>query len=316
MAADFSIKQSETLPYLNDALTYSDGSVVNLTGATVKFIMRSLTATLPTINTTCTVVSATGGTVRYAFSTTDTATAGRFQAIWQVTFAGGQLMSWPTIGSLDISIEDNAITTSAAPLLASLGQVKDYLNITNTDRDRDQKLITMIKAIGPVVEAITGPIVQRPITNEMHDGGSDRITLLHGPVAQVTSVVEYLANVEYRLQQIPAGRPDLGTMWSYMFEKDRSIIRRAPGGGTQVFFGGTDSISVSYIAGLEAVPPNVTEAVCELVRVHFQATQQGRPRPGGGFGSDDDAVNPIMGFFVPNRVRELLVPNRRHPSIA
>jgi hypothetical protein len=150
----------------------------------------------------------------------------------------------------------------------------------------------------------------------MCDGGSDRITLLHGPVAQVISVTEYLANVEYRLQQIPAGRPDLGTMWSYMFEKDRTIIRRAPGGGTQKFFGGTDSISVSYIAGLEAVPPNVTEAVCELVRVHFQATQQGRPRPGGGFGSDDDSINPIMGFFVPNRVRELLVPNRRHPSIA
>ena len=68
MAADFTIKQGDVLPVLNDTLTYSDGSAVNLTSATVKFIMRSLTATLPTVNTTATVVSATAGTVKYSFT--------------------------------------------------------------------------------------------------------------------------------------------------------------------------------------------------------------------------------------------------------
>jgi hypothetical protein len=315
MAADFTIKQGDVLPVLNDTLTYSDGSAVTLTGATVKFIMRSLTATLPTVNTTATIVSATAGTVKYAFSATDTATAGRYQGIWQVTFSSGQQMTFPTVGSLDISVEQNTVLASSTPQLVSLGQVKDYLNISNVDRARDEKIRTMLLGITPVVEAITGPIIQRTYTNEMHDGGTERIRLLHAPVQNVISVTEYLANVEYRLQQVPQGRPDLGSMWSFMFEPDRQIVRRSPGGGTQPFFGGTDSISVTYVAGLDAVPPNVTQAACELVRVHFQATQQGRPRPGIN-SYDDEPGTPVLGFFVPNRVRELLVPNRRHPSIA
>jgi len=288
---------------------------VTLTGATVKFIMRSLTATLPTVNTTATIVSATAGTVKYAFNATDTATAGRYQGIWQVTFSSGQQMTFPTVGSLDISVEQNSVLASSTPQLVSLGQVKDYLNISNVDRARDEKIRTMLLGITPVVEAITGPIIQRTYTNEMHDGGTERIRLLHAPVQNVISVTEYLANVEYRLQQVPQGRPDLGSMWSFMFEPDRQIVRRSPGGGTQPFFGGTDSISVTYVAGLDAVPPTVAEAACELVRVHFQATQQGRPRPGIN-SYDDEPGTPVLGFFVPNRVRELLVPNRRHPSIA
>ena len=316
MAADFTIKQGDVLPVLNDTLTYSDGSAVNLTSATVKFIMRSLTATLPTVNTTATVVSATAGTVKYSFNATDTATAGRYQGIWQVTFSSGQQMTFPTVGNLDIAVEENTVLATATPQLVSLGEVKDYLNISTTDRARDQKLVTFIKQIGPVIEAITGPIIQRTYANEMHDGGTERIRLLHAPVQNVISVTEYLANVEYRLQQVPQGRPDLGSMWSFMFEPDRQIIRRAPGGGTQPFYGGVDSVSVSYVAGLDAVPPNVTQAACELVRVHFQATQQGRPRPGMSSYDDSEPGTPVLGFFVPNRVRELLVPNRRHPSIA
>ena len=315
MAADFSIKQSETLPYLNDSLTYSDGSVVNLTGATVKFIMRSLTATLPTVNAACTVVSAIGGTVRYAFSATDTATTGRFQGIWQVTFSGGQVMSWPTVGSLDISVEEN-ITTPGGQQLASLGEVKDYLNIPASDRSWDAKLLRFLEQLTPVIEHIVGDVVQKIYTNEMHDGGSSRISLLHHPVVDIVTVTEYLGPVEYHLNQIPTGRPDLGTMYSYMFEPDRDIVRRGPGGSVMPFFGGTDSVSITYTAGLTQVPPNIVQGVCELARVHFQLTQQGRPRPGGSQVDDDEPGRQIMGFFVPNRVRELLAPNRRHPSVA
>ena len=53
-----------------------------------------------------------------------------------------------------------------------------------------------------------------------------------------------------------------------------------------------------------------------MARVHFQLTQQGRPRPGGSQVDDDEPGRPIIGFYVTGKVRELLAPNVRHPSIA
>ena len=49
--ADFTIRKGDTRPILTDTLTYSDGSTVNLTGSSVKFVMRALTGTGPTTNT-------------------------------------------------------------------------------------------------------------------------------------------------------------------------------------------------------------------------------------------------------------------------
>ena len=312
---DFVIKSGDTLPILTDTLTYSNGTPVNLSGCTVQFIMRSVTAVLPTTNAPATVVTPATGSVSYTFTATDTAQAQRAQGTWVVTNASGQVQQWPTDGYLDIAIEEN-LTSPGGQQLVSLGECKDYLNISTTDRSRDAKLLRFITQLTPVIEAITGDITQKVIANEMHDGGTTRISLLRHPVVSIQSVSEYLGPVEYRLNQIPTGRPDLGTLYSYMFEQDRSIVRRGPGGAVMPFFGGTDSVDVTYIAGLTSVPPNVTQAACELVRTHFQLTQQGRPRPGGSQVDDDEPNRPIMGFMVSGRVRELLEPSRRHPSVA
>ena len=130
----------------------------------------------------------------------------------------------------------------------------------------------------------------------------------------VNSVTEYRGPIPYPLQQVPT--PDLGTIYSYMFEPPGRIVRRTVGGGMTAFPNGADSVFVTYTAGYAQVPANVTQAACELARVHFQTTQQGRPRPGQSMVDDDEPGREIMGFFVPNRVRELLEPNERHPSIA
>ena len=52
----------------------------------------------------------------------------------------------------------------------------------------------------------------------------------------------------------------------------------------------------------------------ELLRVNYQTTQM----TGRGFQAiaDGNDNGPPLGFFVPRRVRELLAPNRRAPSIA
>ena len=309
---DFEIKQGDVLPVLSDTLTYSNGSAVNLTGASVTFIMRSITAMSPSVQAAATIVSPTAGTVSYTFTTTDSATTGRYQGTWKVTFAGGQVQQFPTAGYLDIAVSEN-ITTPGGQQIVSLGEVKDYLNITSIDRTRDAKLLRFIEQLRPVIEFITGPIVQR-LLQETYDGGNPWISLRYRPVVSVNSVTEYRGPIPYPLQQVPT--PDLGTIYSYMFEPPGRIVRRTVGGGSTAFPAGPDSVFVSYTAGYATVPPNVTQAACELARVHFQLTQQGRPRPGGSQLDDDEPGREIMGFFVPNRVRELLEPNERHPSIA
>ena len=71
--ADFVIKQGSTRPTLVATLTYSDGSAVDLTGAlSVKFVLRSMTATNPWINATATVTSITApAVVTYTWTALD-----------------------------------------------------------------------------------------------------------------------------------------------------------------------------------------------------------------------------------------------------
>ena len=104
---DFSIKQGDVLPVLSDTLTYSNGTAVNLTGSTVNFVMRSITAPLPSVNAAATIVTPASGTVSYTFTTTDTAVAGRYQATWIVASPGYQVQQFPTDGYLDIAVQEN-----------------------------------------------------------------------------------------------------------------------------------------------------------------------------------------------------------------
>ena len=314
MAADFTIKAGDTAPVLSDTLTYSDGTSPNLAGATVNFVMRSMTANNYAFNKTATVTSATSpATVQYTFNSTDTATAGQYVGNWIVTFSGGSQMTFPTVGDLEITIEEN-LTTPGGARLVSLGEVKDYLQIPPTDRSRDAKLLRFIDQLRPVIEGITGPIIQTLYQNEKYDGGYSFISIRHRPILSVDSVTEYRGPIAWPLTQVPT--PDLGTIYSYTFEPTGRIVRRNVGGGTTLFPAGMQNVVVTYTAGFSQVPPNVVEAACEMCRVHFQLTQQGRPRPGGSQVDDDEPTRMPMGFFVTGKVRELLAPNMRHPSVA
>ena len=310
---DFSIKQGDVLPILSDTLTYTNGTPVNLAGATVNFVMRNITAPTPTTNLAATIVTPASGAVQYTFTSTDTAVTGRYQGTWVVTFSGGQVQQFPTDGYLDIAIEEN-ITTPGGQQIVSLGEVKEYLRITTTDRARDAQLLRMIRGVRATVEFITGPIVQTLFQNETYDGGFPYISLRNRPVVSVNSVTEYRGPIPYPLTQVPT--PDLGTIYSYMFEPPGRIVRRTVGGGSTAFPAGPDSVFVTYTAGYTSVPENVRDATCELIRTHYQPTQQGRPRGGQSLTDDNEPGQMVLGFFVPNRVREQLVPNRRHASIA
>ena len=93
----FHIKQNDTKPSLSVQLL-SDGSAVDLTGAMVKFHMGTI------IDAAATIVNAATGNVKYNWAVGDTATAGKFNAEFEVTFSDGTVETFPNDGYLLINI--------------------------------------------------------------------------------------------------------------------------------------------------------------------------------------------------------------------
>lgn len=94
--ADFTIKAFDRLPSIQATFS-SAGAPVDLTAATaVKFIMRPTSGGATKVNAAATIVTPTGGVVRYDWLAADTNTPGSFQAEWEVTWTGGKKQTFPT----------------------------------------------------------------------------------------------------------------------------------------------------------------------------------------------------------------------------
>ena len=318
ITAKFKIKQGDILPVYNDQLQYSDGTFPNLTTHSVHFVMRALTASDVTTNAAATLGNSSAGAsvggVSYTFTTTDTKIPGLYMAYWEDLTTG---QTFPTTGYLAVDIEDN-LTTPGGAMLLSVADVKDYLNIADNVHTHDSKLYRWIRGVTPLVEHLCGPILQHTY-NEVYDGGTYFVSLRHRPILSVQSVWEFRGPVLYNLQQVE--NPALGSIYSYEYERTGRLVRRTVGGGQTPFPAGTQTVFVTYTAGYQSVPQNVTLGALEIIRETYQQSQQSRPAftgSAGAGGASGDAMPTahMTGYFVPDRARELLSPSFRHPSIA
>lgn len=95
MSVNLFYKRNDTAPSITNNFTRS-GSVVDITGATVKFkIMDSTGTPVNSANNACVVVSATSGQVRYDPSATDFANAGTLSGEFEITYNTGKIETWP-----------------------------------------------------------------------------------------------------------------------------------------------------------------------------------------------------------------------------
>ena len=106
----FFIKQNDDRPTLDVALQDDRGRPTDISSATVVFHMRNTADDSVKINgSSVTILSATRGEVRYTFTTSNTDTAGNFQAEFQVTFSGGTIETFPNDGYIDVIITDDVV---------------------------------------------------------------------------------------------------------------------------------------------------------------------------------------------------------------
>lgn len=329
-SADLFIRAGDTSPVFTDTILdpVTGSPISNL--ASVTFTLRSLQGPQPvTLTGTASIVS--GAVVQYAWSSTDTATAGAglYNAEWHYTLTGGQTGTFPNNGYRTISIE--YALTNAPQQLVSIADAKEYASIPSSDTTQDEKLLRFITALRPVVESITGPVIPQQY-EEWYPGGSVKITLRHrprpgfgtSPLLTLMSCSEYLGPIEWPLAIIQS--PDVGQLYSCMLNaRLGQVVRRTAGGGVQPFAGGPgdpQAVHVIYEAGQNFVPANVYEGTLELIRHNFQQTQQATGRvggvvPAGGRGEDPDvSAEGIATGLIWGKALSMLSPTKRFPSFA
>ena len=102
----FTIKRNDTGPRLLFALTPADE--IDLTGATVRFSMRSRAGVLVVNRVVAVIITETGTpTVAYDWQPADTATAGVYEAEFEVTYSGAAVETFPNNGYISIIVADD-----------------------------------------------------------------------------------------------------------------------------------------------------------------------------------------------------------------
>ena len=69
---------------------------IDLTGLTVRFIMRAKAATTAKVAAAATIVDGPAGQVSYSWASTDLDTVGVYQCEWEITYPGPRTLTVPS----------------------------------------------------------------------------------------------------------------------------------------------------------------------------------------------------------------------------
>lgn len=102
----FHLKQNDTAPAIRGTIKDGNGEVVNLAGASARFLMRTQTGSV-VVDAAAVIVNAAAGIVEYVWQVGDTAIAGLFRAEFEITYSDGSVATFPNVGYIDVQITDD-----------------------------------------------------------------------------------------------------------------------------------------------------------------------------------------------------------------
>lgn len=110
-------------------------------------------------------------------------------------------------------------------------------------------LTQLVTAVSQQLDQMCGPIVQRTITSESHDGGGRAVSLKYRPVASVTEVTEYDGTVSTALT---AETNSAKATANYFVDLTAGVVMRRSNGWDDWFPVGRGNVVVTYVAGRAA----------------------------------------------------------------
>jgi hypothetical protein len=239
--------------------------------------------------------------------------ASSFAAQVPAAQVGAYLLVWSVSGTITDVLPDQFTVVAPSLSLISFSDLRDQLNISPTDTTSAAKLRRFIQSGSDVVQNITGPITPTP-KQIIYPGGSAYVIIPERYVKSITSVQEFWGGTTiYTLTQAQPGIPPLGA-FSYFWDPALNKITRISAGFETNFKPGLAAVTVQYIAGMATIPQDISDATGELIR-HWWANGQQPWRAAFQPGGDDTGFQPVMGYAIPNRVLEMLLPYKKKPGI-
>lgn len=263
-------------------MPYDIGDAVTLT-TTVRDQLGVATDTTPTPVLTVTRPDATTATP--IVTHVGAAGSGQYQGTITATLSGTWTYNWVSTGTVVAAEPGQFSVAYPAVTVASLEELKTFLNRSGADRDVDDNELRMfLGSATRIVEYLCGPISVQTYT-ERFVPANGVIIPRHHPLVSVTSITDdFGATV------------NLADVTSCIIDTDLNIIylRR------QQFATGL----MVYKAGRAAIPDTAKQAGL-IIAQHMWQTQNG----GAGLPFPGDTTQVVIsgvGYSIPNRAKELL----------
>lgn len=199
----------------------------------------------------------------------------------------------------------------AASDILELSTAQDMLGVDG--QVNGTMLATYVSSASALLDRLCGPVVERAVTDELHDGGAGTVRLHYPPVSSVSAVTEYAAGAATVLSEED---PDTLPVHGYLCDRKFGVLWRRRSGADSTFPAGRRNVKVSYTAGRFATTAAVDAKfrhACFQLLAHMWSGEQAA---GSAMFGGEPAWLPGPGFAVPNRVRELLADELIIPAIA
>lgn len=275
---------------------YDLGQTVRLAAS-----VHDASGTLSNATTVTLTITLPDGTTTSPTVTNPPAQTGEYTVDYVPTQAGRH--SWRLVATTpnDAYTDVFDVREAASRALVSLGDAKRHLNITAANTAHDAELREHIETTTDVIEDIIGPVVRRTVTETFSGRGTAELVLSYVPVISVTSVTEDGTAVD-------ASGYSLG---------DDGVLKRVAGYQSTGWRYGVNNITVVTVVGRVVVRSAIREASLELLRVNFRPQLGGNYSPFDASRSEDQgSATRRLGFYVPNRVMQLLSGFEQPPGMA
>jgi hypothetical protein len=202
----------------------------------------------------------------------------------------------------------------AARDLLSLEEARRAVNLPSpaSENTQDTTLQLFVTGLSGRVDKLCGPVVQREVTGERHNGGRSKVLLALQHVSVVTSVVEWAGTSSTTLTEETDGtKPAAGFLLDPGEGDIYAWVRRRSGNGDATFPTGRRNVVVGYTAGRYADTASVDEtfklaATAVLRRLYKRESSSWSQSP--SYFEDTDAPAAMVGFYkaVDPMIKELL----------